>query len=451
MAEPPPRVPPDPADDETVIVPPSEETVVRDDWGPESEVFVEQGEVVEEVEEVVPRRRPPTIWPGLLALLLLVLGGLAAYYFLTQKDEKTVPAVIGLRQAPAEAAVREAGLDPVAENQESSRPRGVVLEQSPDPGTKVDEGTDVRLVVSKGPARESVPDVVGETESVAVADLTTSSFKATVTRAFSDKKAGIVVSQEPKGGTNLKEGSSVALVVSKGSKPNAVPDVVGTTSSEATATLRDAGFEVNVVAVPSDQPGGTVVAQDPVAGKQAKSGATVRLNVAKATAQTTTEPAATTTPPPAATAPPATTTAPPATTAPPEDATVPEAVGKELAVAAQAFADQGLKVAVQYVSSDEAAGRVVAQAQPAGTKRKRGETVQLNVSIGAEPAAATGVPDVVGRRQDQGRRTLEQAGFEVLALNLTGQVRNESPVASQTPAGGASIPRGSLVILYVGP
>lgn len=447
MAERPPREP-DPADDGTVVVPPTEDTVVRDDWGPESEVFVEQGEVVEEVEEIVPRRRPPMIWPGLLALLLLVLGGLGAYYFLTQKDEKTVPAVVGMRQAAAEADVREAGLEPVTTAQESSRPRGVVLEQSPEPGATVDEGAEVRLVVSKGPPRESVPDVVGETESEAVSDLSASSFKSTVTRAFSDKKAGIVVAQDPKGGSNLKEGSSVALVVSKGAKPVSVPDVVGTTSSEATATLREAGFEANIVAVPSNQPSGTVIAQSPVAGKQAKPGGTVRLNVAKAVTGTT-GPATTTAPPAATTAPPAT-TAPATTTAAPGPTTVPEAVGKELAVAAQAFAAEGLKVAVQYVPSDEAAGRVVAQAQPAGTKRKRGDTVQLNVSIGAEPAAATTVPDVVDRRQDQARRALEQAGFEVLALNLNGDVRNETPVASQTPAGGSSIPRGSLVLLYVG-
>ena len=102
-------------------------------------------------------------------------------------------------------------------------------------------------------------------------------------------------------------------------------------------------------------------------------------------------------------------------------------------------------MSVQYVPSAEEQGRVVAQAQPAGTERQRGDAIQLNVSIGAQPAAEAAVPDVVGRRQDEGRRTLEQAGFEVLALNLNGQVRNESPVTSQTPAGGANIPGGSLV------
>ena len=412
----------------------------------QSQVVVEESEV----QTALPRR--PLIWPWLLALLLLVLGGLGALYYFTQEDESSVPAVVGLRQERAEAAVRDAGLEPVTAPQKSSKPRGIVLGQSPDPGSKLDEGATVRLAVSNGPPRETVPDVVGETESAAIADLTAAGFKANVTRAFSEKKAGLVLSQEPESGTRLKEGSSVALTASRGAKPVTVPDVVGTTSSEATATLRAADLKANLVSVPSDRPSGTVVAQNPAAGKQAKSGATVRLNIAQAAEETTTQPSATP-PPPATTSPstsaPTPTTTAPTTTAPAQPATVPDVVGTELADAAQVFADQGLKVAVQYVPSEEAAGRVIAQAQPPGTERKRGETVQLNISIGAEPASEAAVPDLVGQRLDQGRRALESAGFEVLALDLNGVVRNESLIASQTPKGSADVPRGSLIVLYV--
>lgn len=430
MAEPPPRDPRDPADDETVI---------SDGWGPET-VVVEDPVVVEQTETVA-RRRMPTIWPGLLALLVAVLVGIGAYLYFAQQDESTVPAVTGLQQERAEAQVRDAGLEPRTTRQESAKPQGVVIAQSPDPGSEVDEGADVRLVVSTGPPRETVPDVVGRSESQAVADLTEAGFEAEVTQAFSERKAGLVVAQEPKAGATLKEGSTVALTVSKGGKPVSVPDVVGTTSSQATATLRDAGLEVNVVGVPSDQPSGTVVAQSPAAGKQAKTGSTVRLNVAQAPGETTTQPASTTAPPPATTQP---------TTTAAQPATVPDVVGQELAEAAKAFADEGLKASVKYVPSDEPQGRVIAQAQPAGTERKRGDTVQLNVSTGPSPAATAAVPDVVDSRLDEGRGALEQAGFEVLALSLGGRVRNESTIGSQTPAAGASIPGGSLVILYVG-
>lgn len=333
MSEVPPRDPRDPADDETVIVPPGDDTVIADEWGPEEPVVVQRT-----VEDVPPRRPMPKLWPGLLALLVLVLAGLAALYFISRDDDEP-------------AATTSAATTAAATTQT-------------------------------------------QTETTAA--------------------------------------------------PVSVPDVVGTTSSEATQTLRDAGFDVNVVAVPSDRPSGQVVAQSPAAGKDAEEGSTVRINVAQeagATTAATTEGSTTAS---------AATTAPPATTAAPEPATVPDVVGQELADAARAFGDEGLKVSVKYVPSNEAAGRVVAQAQPAGTERTRGDTVQVNVSTGAEPAGAAAVPNVVGQKNPDARQALVSAGFEVLALNLkTNSVRSEDKVASQTPAAGASVARGSLVILYL--
>jgi eukaryotic-like serine/threonine-protein kinase len=306
MAEPP-RVPPDP-DDETVIVSPTE------DWGPESEVFVE-----DEVTEP-PRRRRPLIWPWLLALLLLVLGGLGAYFLLARDDD---------------------------------------------------------------------------------------------------------------------DSAATTTTVSTTTQQVTVPDVVGTTSSEATATLRDEGLEVNLVSVPSDRSPGTVIAQNPQAGEEVAEGSAVRLNVAESA-----KPAPTTTAPE---------TTAPTTTAAPEPATVPDVVGQELADSARAFNDEGLKVAVVYVPSNEPAGSVVAQAQPAGAELESGDTVQLNVSIGAEPAPDTEVPDVTGKERADARSQLDASGFEVLTLDERTTDRSRAgSVLSQTPSGGASIPRGSLVILYVG-
>jgi eukaryotic-like serine/threonine-protein kinase len=331
-------------------------------------------------DEVVERlRRQPLLWPWLLAFLLLVLGGLGAYYYFSQDDDQsTVPAVVGQRQDSAEAEVREAGLEPRSERRPDEQPSGVVLAQDPEEGTELEEGETVRLTVSGGPAeRESVE----------------------------------------------------------------VPDVVGTTSSEATATLRDAELDANIVSVPSARPAGTVIAQSPAAGESVEAGTSVRLNVAEAPVATTTQETTTT----------QDTTTTPATTAPPESATVPDVVGAELADGARDFGDEGLKVAVRYVPSSEAQGRIVAQARPAGTELRQGDTVQVNVSTGADPAPATEVPRVMGAEQERARSLLEDDGFEVLAIELaTADESRVGRVLSQSPGGGASVPQGSLVLLYVG-
>jgi serine/threonine-protein kinase len=249
-----------------------------------------------------------------------------------------------------------------------------------------------------------------------------------------DNEAATTASTATTAATTAPTTETTAVAVS-------VPDVVGTTSSEATKTLGDAGFQVNVVAVPSDQPSGQVVAQSPAAGTEADKGSTVRLNVAqKAAATTSTETTSTET------------STEPTTTAPtPEPATVPDVVGKELADAARSFNDEGLKVAVAYVPSQEPRGQVVAQAQPAGTELKKGDTVQLNISTGPDPPEKTAVPDVAGTKQNPAREQLAAAGFEVLTLQQpTEDSSRVGSVLSQSPSGGASIPRGSLVLLYVG-
>ena len=171
MAEPPPRDPQDPADDETVIVPPGEpvdETVVQDEWGPET--VVDAGgrpRTPSSSRRPTPPRKPPTLWPWLLALLVLVLLGLGAFYLLSRDDddqsatttaattqaaERTVPDVVGTTSSEATATLREAGFEANLVSVPSDRPPGTVVAQDPAPGTTQPEGASVRLNVARGSA-----------------------------------------------------------------------------------------------------------------------------------------------------------------------------------------------------------------------------------------------------------------------------------------------------------
>ncbi len=94
---------------------PADETLIIDEGG--------RAEVVEE--EVVPPRQPPRIWPWLLALLLIVLAGLAAYLLLARDDEKTVvPKVVGLTEAQARTRLAEEELEMDVDRRPSNKRPG---------------------------------------------------------------------------------------------------------------------------------------------------------------------------------------------------------------------------------------------------------------------------------------------------------------------------------------
>src|SRR5690606_2939665 len=97
----------------------------------------------------------------------------------------------------------------------------------------------------------------------------------------SDQPEGTVLSQDPAAGTNVDSGSRVNIAVSNGQV--SIPDVVGQSRAQATSTLQNAGFQVQVV---EQQDGsvspGTVLAQAPVGGNKGRKGSTVTITVATA-------------------------------------------------------------------------------------------------------------------------------------------------------------------------
>jgi hypothetical protein len=143
-----------------------------------------------------------------------------------------------------------------------------------------------------------------------------------------------------------------------------------------------------------------------------------------------------------------TTTEQAATTGPGAAATVPEIGPSDLAQAAQLLADEGLRVAVKYVPSNDPRGRIIGQSRPAGTELQRGDAVSLNVSTGPSPRENVTVPDAAEKTEAEGRAALEQAGFEVQTIKLPAVTQDI--VVSHSPAAADRVPRGSLVILYAG-
>jgi beta-lactam-binding protein with PASTA domain len=195
-----------------------------------------------------------------------------------------VPGVIGLSRGRAESELREAGLVADVRTSTSSGRPGTVLEQSPAAGSRVDPESRVRLVVAvkPEPQRVRVPRIVGLPVADARARLRDAGLRSTVTRVESTRESGTVVRQSPPAGSSLREGQAVSLEVSSGPALVTVPDVVGLDEASARQELQAAGFSVRVVEEETSEPSqdGLVVAQRPLGGSSARSGAAVTITVA---------------------------------------------------------------------------------------------------------------------------------------------------------------------------
>lgn len=141
-----------------------------------------------------------------------------------------------------------------------------------------------------------------------------------------------------------------------------VPSVIGLERDAAISALRSSGFEVAVVLAPSDQPEGTVIAQDPAAGGRLIMTGTVTITVAKGQ----TEPS----PPPA------------------ELGAVPSVIGLTQGAANAALRSAGFEVSVSLdqecdpedPSCDYRQGVVWAQSPSGGAEAEVGSTVTIVVN-----------------------------------------------------------------------
>jgi serine/threonine-protein kinase len=130
-------------------------------------------------------------------------------------------------------------------------------------------------------AFQSTPNLRGLPKSQAADTLNKDGLKVAYGSAFDDNvPTGDVVSSDPSPGTPVKNGSTVTLVISKGTQNLAIPDVTGQSQADATSRLKGAGFNVSVAAdqVSSDTvDAGSVVSFKPTGS--APRGTTITLTI----------------------------------------------------------------------------------------------------------------------------------------------------------------------------
>ncbi|MGY1916896.1 Stk1 family PASTA domain-containing Ser/Thr kinase [Blastococcus sp. SYSU DS0973] len=239
------------------------------------------------------RRRRRRIITIVSVLAVLLLGGAVAAAVALSRGEDApavtqvaVPPLMGLDRTAAEQALTDAGLvvGDVAAEASPTVPEGQVVASNPPSGARVDEGSEVDLVVSLGPDTILVPNVVGLTEEQARANLQAQGFSNISSRPIEsiEMPEGRVAAVSPAEDSQAGVDDVITLSISTGTIE--MPDVLNRSESDARAALQQAGFGAGQIqrqdVERDDVPAGRVVETDPSAGQDVGSGDTITLLVA---------------------------------------------------------------------------------------------------------------------------------------------------------------------------
>jgi beta-lactam-binding protein with PASTA domain len=131
-----------------------------------------------------------------------------------------VPRVTGLAQTPALRQLNTLGLRPTVVYRRSSQPANRVLQQAPAAGATARRNSAVALVVSAGPNPQpttSVPKVVGQDQATAANNIKNAGFKVVVLNrpVTSQSKDGLVVDEQPRGGSGIPAGSQITIFIGR--------------------------------------------------------------------------------------------------------------------------------------------------------------------------------------------------------------------------------------------
>ncbi len=194
----------------------------------------------------------------------------------------------------------------------------------------------------------------------------------------------------------------------------AVPNVVGQQSDVASAQLNNAGFEVSLQQLQSDdRPNGEVIRQRPSPDDRAEEGSTVTIFVSSG----------------------------------PGQAVVPDVVGKPLEAARKELEKLRFSVTVERAFSEGVPeGRVLETRPDPNSQLDIGSTVTLVVSRGPEQVE---VPDVVGLSESDASAVLQDTGFNVASKRQESETVAPGTVISVKPGEGELVTLGDTVTLTV--
>ena len=260
-----------------------------------------------------------------------------------------------------------------------------------------------------------VPGVVGKSITPATLELQRAGFKVLTNSVENGAPEGTVFAQDPRGGEQARQGSTITLSVSAGPAPVEIGDLSGKSLAFARKKLTKAGLKIDVQRRPSGSiPAGRVIETSPAANSSIAPGQTVTVIVSGGV----------------------------------RSVTVPDVVGMDRIDAKATLEQAGFLVTQEAENADAPEDQVVRQIPDANTSLARGDEVTIVYSTGA---GSITVDNVVGLDRDQAVQRLKALGLEVRERTETvTESSSDGVVLSQSPEGGRRLQSGDTVSLVIG-
>ena len=223
---------------------------------------------------------------GLILLFFIAFGGTMLVLKATNPKEVEMPNIVGLTKDEAQQKVESAKLKFVVSSEEYNTDveENYIISQEPtyvEGYNRVKEGSEVKVVVSKGTEKTKVPKVVGMSKDDAIEAIENAKLKVEIVEESSKKiQEGYVISQETDANTEVNAGETVKIHVSTGTEKATVPGVVGKSQDEAKKMLQDLGFVVTVTtSEDNSKDNGVVLKQSLDEGKSVDKGSAITITV----------------------------------------------------------------------------------------------------------------------------------------------------------------------------
>ena len=238
----------------------------------------------------VKQHKALSVFIGLILLFFIAFGGTLLILNLTNPKEVELPNLVGLTREEAEQKVKEAKLIFEVESEEYNADveENRVISQDPtyvQNYNRVKQKSTVKVVISKGTEKTTVPNVKGKEKEEAIKLIEEVKLKSEVIEETSKTvQEGYVISQETEPNTEVNAGDTIKIHVSTGTgiKQVTMVDVTGKSEADAKKTLEDLKLVVNIgYNEDSSKDNGIVLKQNVEVGKVIDEGTTVTITVNK--------------------------------------------------------------------------------------------------------------------------------------------------------------------------